>query len=689
MKHKLLTLASAAVLLAACSDSSVSDANDEIKDKATVTFMVVDANTMLPLQDVSVYYRPTDKTKYTDSTGTSIWKDVEIGDGIYWDFQYENYAMKRFNYTITDGILNDVARVHDLHPKVVMYELGVDVKGQLFYVDAETGNWKPAKNVDVYAKYEDSEIYPNEVHGKTDSLGNYSFKKLASNAKIYIKTERFIVDSTKVYEVTTIDSVSERKGVLKELNPVAAQLAALEPVLLSSNLSNVDVKGELKLSFSEVLEKDSVTTEYIKVKRVGAKPAPDANGKPTNVTDVSVTVSLSDDGKTVIVKSASGTWADGKQYIVEFDVWSKLAMGLKDTVEIGGIKYTKYRKFTAGKLAVPGQVKNLMIDLNDDDAKTEKIDYDFTGTYTFESEKKQKSDLAYNEVISLKWDGIEKNVDSYNVYVKADIDGFADYVFVDNYTDTTAQLDLAIIFNDTNYLAIPASKKQPQVVNVLVLPVNAAGEALASGAKSYEIKTFEKVQKKVKEMQENKYLVSASITKASTFFYCGTEEASSCNDPTDPYNAITAASDLVDDKYYTANLVVAGKRLDEYEGVKPSGYDLYYNKGNSEKPDWVKIDSQDGAESYTFSVPSGTKDTPFENPVKYKKTTSKVFKFAVVPFFDFGYCDDGLSTNAYDCVVIAGSNWTSVAKVSQVNLSSGAGVFTTSTELQEDIIDKL
>ena len=41
MKHKLLTLASAAALLAACSDSSVSDANDEIKQTSTVTFMVV------------------------------------------------------------------------------------------------------------------------------------------------------------------------------------------------------------------------------------------------------------------------------------------------------------------------------------------------------------------------------------------------------------------------------------------------------------------------------------------------------------------------------------------------------------------------------------------------------------------------------------------------------------------------
>ena len=129
MKHKLLTLASAAALLAACSDSSVSDANDEIKDKATVTFMVVDNNTMLPLEDVAVYFRPTDKTKYTDSAGTSVWKDVEIGTDIYWDFQLDGYAMKRFVEQIKDDTKNDVARVHDIHPKITMYELGVDIKG--------------------------------------------------------------------------------------------------------------------------------------------------------------------------------------------------------------------------------------------------------------------------------------------------------------------------------------------------------------------------------------------------------------------------------------------------------------------------------------------------------------------------------------------------------------------------------
>ena len=93
MKHKLLTLASAALLFAACSDTSVSDANDEIKEKGTVTIFAYDVLTRLPLKDVSVYYRTTKKTKKTDSTGTIVWKGVDIGHS-YFDLQKEGALLR-------------------------------------------------------------------------------------------------------------------------------------------------------------------------------------------------------------------------------------------------------------------------------------------------------------------------------------------------------------------------------------------------------------------------------------------------------------------------------------------------------------------------------------------------------------------------------------------------------------------
>lgn len=673
MKHKLLTLASAAALLAACSDTAVSDANDEIKEKGTVTFFVYDVLTRMPLEDVANYYRTEDKTKYTDSTGTIVWKGVDIGQS-YFDFQLDGYAMKRHNVTVTDIIKHDVARVEDNVEKVPMYELGVDVKGQFFYVDPETKNWKPAANATVYIDYpDDSEIYPNEVYTKTDEKGFYSFKNLAANVGFSVKSERFTVDST-VYEVDSIGATAQRKGVLKEMDPIAAVVASLDPKMVSSNLNSVGVKDELKLNFTEVLEKDSVNTKYIKVLRVGANPVPDADGKPTNVTEVSVSVSLSEDGKTITIKSASGEWADGKDYLVEFDVWSTLAKNLKDEVEIDGITYKKYRKFTAGSVELPGQVKNLMIDLNDDKDETEKVNYIYEGTYTAEKVGAGKDDLTYNEVITIKWDGIEKGVDSYNVYVKGDVDAFADYKFVGNYADTTATLNLAALFNDGKFLAFPASKKQPKVVSVIVLPKNSAGEALAKNAKALEIKTFEKADDDVYAKQTNMFNVNAKVT-LNTLYECGTD-GSACT-------PVAKGADLVAGNYYSADLTVAVSKTDpDWNGKKPNGYQLYYNGE-------LVADQTSPLFTITHGVKMGAAadiDMPYTKALKYKASDVKSFDFVIVPYFSDGVCsDDNYKTKAA-CEGVS-EVWTDVYKIGQTELDQKNAL--SANDDVQDLIDDL
>lgn len=663
MKHKLLTLASAAALLAACSDTAVSDANDEIKEKGTVTFFVYDVLTRLPLEDVANYYRTEDKTKYTDSTGTIVWKNVDIGQS-YFDFQLDGYAMKRHNVTVTDIIKHDVARVEDNVEKVPMYELGVDVKGQFFYRDPSTKDWKPAANATVYIDYpDDTEIYPNEVYTKTDDDGFYSFKNLAANVNFEVKSERFTVDST-VYEVTKIGATAQRKGVLKEMDPMVAEVASLDPVLLSSNLSSVGTKDEIKMNFSEVLEADSVNTKYIKVLRVGANPAPDADGKPTNVTEVSVSVSLSDDGKTITIKSASGEWADGKDYLVEFNVWSTLAKNLKDEVEIDGITYKKYRKFTAGSVELPGQVKNLAIDKFDDDAKTDKIFFKFNGTYTADKVENGEDDLKYNEVIHIKWDGFEKGVDSYNVYVKGDIDAFADYKFVGNYTDTTATLDIAKLFNDGKFLAFPASKKQPKVMNVIVLPVNTAGEALAKNAKSLEIKIFERADDEVYAMQTNGFNKEAKATVAA-IYKCGAD-GSTCAPAVDE-------ADL-DETYYSVDLTVAVSStvkiadwtmvLADGRSNVPNGYQLYYNGELIDETDVLPFTITHD-QKY-----AGKFEMPYTKAQKYKKSEEKEFDFVIVPFFSqAASCSDGVSATQVACEAIAGNTWDPGFKIAQTNIN--------------------
>ena len=670
MKHKLLTLASAAALLAACSDTSVSDANDEIKETSTVTFFVYDVLTRMPIEDVANYYRTDDKTKYTDSTGTIVWKNVELGDS-YFDFQKEGYAMKRVNVGLTDDIQHDVARVRDTTTKVPMYELGVEVKGQFFYRDPETKDWKPAPNATIYVDYDDaSEIYPNEIYAKTDSLGNYRFTNLAANVDFDVKSERFTVDST-VYEIATIGATAQRKGVVKLMDPMVAEVASLEPRLLSSNLSKVEVKGELKLNFSEVLEKDSVNTKYIQVKRIGDPTKLDATtNEPTDVTDVSINVSLSDDGKTITIKSASGEWADGKKYVVKFDVWSKLAKNLNDEVEIDGKTIKKFRLFTAGSVDLPGQVKGLMIDLNDDEDETEKVLYSYEGALTIASEEKGKSDLAYNEKITLKWDGFEKGVDSYNVYAKGDVDAFADYIFVGNVTDTTTDLNLSKVFGADKFLSYVSPKKLPKVVTVMVLPVNAAGEALASGAKTLEIKTFAKVEAEIKAMQENEYLDEAVLEL--TALYEGTA-ADEQNYVTKGYKMDAAST------HYAASFTVKASIDPDYEGELPDGYALYYNDGDG----WKKV-AEDV--TYSFDVPYTAKYSPFNGKsLKYDSDEVKRFKYAVVPFFKRdASCSDGAFVTEEDCLK-NDEVWDKGFEVSQTKMDAKKGVFATSTDLQKEI----
>ena len=657
MKHKLLTLASAALLFAACSDTSVSDANDEIKEKGTVTIFAYDVLTRLPLKDVSVYYRTTKKTKKTDSTGTIVWKGVDIGYS-YFDLQKEGYAMKRHTMFVDDKIMHDVARVYDYTEKVEMYELGVDVKGQFFYVDPETKNWVPAANATIYVDYPDSsEIYPNEVYTKTDSNGFYSFKNLAANVGFEVRSERFTVDSV-VYEVDSIGATAQRKGVLKEMDPLAAVVASLDPKMVSSNLNAINVKDEIKLNFTEVLEKDSVNTKYIKVLRVNNPPMPDANGKPTNVTDVAISVSLSGDGKTITIKSNSGEWADGKDYLVEFDVWSKLAKNLKDSVKINGLTYEKYRKFTAGTLAVPGQVKNLAIDKFDDDAKTDKIFFKFNGTYTAEKVAAGEDDLKYNEEIHIKWSGIEKGVDGYNVYAKGDIDEFADYRLIDYVTDTTTSLNLADIFNDGTYLDFPADKKQPKKVSVIVLPKNSAGEALAKDATVLEIKTYDRADDAVYAIQTNGYNTEAK-TELTAVYNCGTN-GTSCTS--------VSGTGLTVGNYYSANLRVSVTETEDDWVTKlpdgrsnvPNGFQLYY-KGD------LVLDQASSIFTITHGIKINEVELPFTKAVpEYSMTTGKTYDFVIVPYISESKCSYAYYVNQASCE-INGYTWTSY-KIGQTDL---------------------
>ena len=621
MKHKLLTLASAAALLAACSDSTVSDANDEIKDKATVTFMVVDHNTNLPLEDVEVYFRPTDKTKYTDSAGTSVWKDVEIGDDIYWDFSYDGYVKKRIKYTITDQIPNDVSRVHDMHPRVDMYQLGVTIKGVFYYTDIETGNYIPADGVTIYAKYTgDADIYPNEVYTTTKDGGKYEFKNMAADVQITVKSERFVLEGTDiVYDETTIDSVAQRKGdakeVIKELDPKAAPVLGLKPVLLSSNLSKIDSTTSLKLVFSEVLEKDSVKTAHIKVKNAVGK-------------NVAVVVSYDEENKTVVIKPASGKWVDGDDYKVSFSVWSKAAIkdddkGLDpDDGSDDGI-----RDFAVGTVKIPGKAENVKLDTT----KNKDVVISFYGerTYvTLHDDLAANDTIEYNATINLIWKEVTKGVQGFNIYVQGDNASNGDFVFAKTVGATVhaTPINVAQVFqiddddDPSTYdnLAYPLSSKNVKTVKIMVLPYNSAGEADASKADVITVKVGELAKKKM-DGYENATIENLESIKPTNAYTCSGEKATTCVGG----QSETTIKGLSSDDYFALNLsaIFASKKDDG-----ATGYTAYYRSGSSSK--WAELP----VSSKTISSTVLTNGPFKENAMKYG-SRDQTIEFTVVPYF--------------------------------------------------------
>ena len=602
MKHKLLTLASAAALLAACSDSSVSDANDEIKDKATVTFMVVDNNTNLPLENVEVYFRPTDKTKYTDSAGTSVWKDVEYGEDIYWDFKLDGYAMKRFKYTFTDDIANDVARVKDKHPRIDMYKTGVTVKGKLYYTDVETGNFLPAAKVKVYAKYTgDAEIYPNEVYTTTGEDGSYEFKNMAADVEITVSGERFILEGTNiVYDETVIDVFTQRKGeakeVVKELDPKAAPVLGLTPVLLSSNLKKIDSTTALQLVFSEELEKDSVKTEHVYVENAAGKR-------------VAVVVSYNADNKTVTVKPASGKWVDGNDYKVNFGVWTKTA--IKDQDADGGV-----RDFSVGTVKIPGKAENVKLDT----AKNKDVVISFYGERTYAT---RNDSIGYNAVVSLIWKEVSKGVKGYNVYVKGDNAENADFVKVQELGASAhaTSIDVASFLNDDNNMKYPVSAKEVKTVQIIVLPFSSAGESDASKADVITVKVADQAKAKM-DTYEKASVKSVETLKASAGYACTGENVTTC-----PALASTEAEVLAAD-YFALDYVIDFTPV-EKDGA--AGYLVYFKNGNT----WVEVASTTAAATKITVTHNSVKNGPFwEKALQNKSSvTNNDAEFAVVPYF--------------------------------------------------------
>ena len=386
MKLKLaFGIVSAAMLFSACGEDSVTNIQDEAKDKGMITLKVVDSNTGLAIDSAEVYSLIHAETELTDTLGVTTWKKNAIGDYEY-TITKDGYATRTYMAILTEDSQGDIARVEDRIQVVYMYKQGVSVKGTVLLRDPQNGNLSAAKGVKVVLSYENSFIVPSEISTKTDTSGVYEFKNLAEGLAYSVKVPQVSVDDM-TYAAEDNKAVNEalRKGEQRVLEPVTMNIVGLNPELIKDNLQTIEVCDKVRLSFSTKLVADSVSAAWKVYKGAVNYDINDDIFYYNGNTEVLVTASLDDDGKTVVIKPVSEKWTKLATYTV---------VGTVYTVE--GKSSNIVKKFVPGSaVSKPDLIKDLVAS-----------EYD-------------------NRYIQLKWKKNENEVNGYKVFFQTS--GSADY----------------------------------------------------------------------------------------------------------------------------------------------------------------------------------------------------------------------------------------------------------------------
>lgn len=389
MKLKLaFGIASAALLFAGCGENSVTNINDEAKDKGRITLKVVDSNTGVAIDSAEVYSLINGKIGFTDSTGASVWKKNEIGNYEY-TVSKDGYATRTATVDIVEASGGDMARVEDRIVEVKMFKTGVSVKGTVLLADPQTGNLSAASKVSVILTYTDSFIVPQEVVTMTDTSGVYMFDNLAEGLTYTVSVPQVSAKShTYAYDGSKNIEAALRSGEQKTLDQITMNIVGLTPELINDNLKAVNVSDEVRLSFSVPLNKDSVATSW----KVGKAGFSGLTGSfCEDVTSVLTVASLDEDGKTVVIKPVSG-------------VWTKLA-----TYCISGTAYTEEGNATdLSKSFVPGSAMSKPANVT-----------------------KLAASAYYSNYIQLDWTFPETEISGYRVFYKTNAS--ADYVEYTNW----------------------------------------------------------------------------------------------------------------------------------------------------------------------------------------------------------------------------------------------------------------
>ena len=421
MLKRIILYAACATMFIACGDDSIINVNDEAKEQANISFLVLDSYTGEAVDSV-IIYRPKDsKSNLTDSLGYSIWKKNNIGNYVF-ELSKEGYATVRTLVNVVEQGLGDVARVPDVTATVPMYKLGAEVSGTVLYTDKETGNKVPAEGVTVIITNQNTSIIPNEISVETDEDGNYTFSELPEGSNFIISIPQTTINEYKYVAASKISVQANRAGATVDLGVQNLNLISDAFTLVNSNLDEIDTNTTVTFSYSAVLDKDSVL-KNIRVSKSGKS--------------VLTNVSLSTDGKTINIKPFSGRWEDNESYTISGTVYSKNGStnSLSKSFTVGGTTSTKK----------PGQISNL--------------DAELSGSY-----------------LELSWTRKDSLATGYHIYYKTD--SMSNYLLFSNLSSGT------YTSTDISYSSMLNNDADSTKISFIVLPYNIAGEADPNNAKS-------------------------------------------------------------------------------------------------------------------------------------------------------------------------------------------------------------
>jgi len=430
MKKTFIFSAAIIATLTACSDDVV-NSYSEAKSTGKLTVSVIDGNSREPIKEATVKTQFDEKGYPTSENGFVYYENMDIGT-YYLDISKKGYASVRKSIKLEETGANDVSRVPDVVANIYLYRSGVTVAGSVYYKDPETGNLLPAADVTVILTYPSASIMPSEILLQTDSTGSYKFEDLAEKVEYSIEPVQAKIEK-KLYKPTKpVTASGLRTGTSKKMDNLIMEVDGEAPMLMSSNLAEIDTNTAVKLTFSSALNEDSLVGNWNVTK-----------GK----NEVLVLTNLSKDGKTLTIEPLSDKWSTKSSYTITGTAFSP-----------EGISTEVTKSFTVGgTIAIPDQVSSLEVETDSTDYEEDESD-----TYNYN----------YNIFLTITWKAPKGDIDGYKIYYKTN--EMDDYVFLSDVIETKYEKALGDLST-----TITSAKK----VDFVVLPYNAAGTADVSKAK--------------------------------------------------------------------------------------------------------------------------------------------------------------------------------------------------------------